>query len=134
MQLKMQRSQKKGGIFGNKTIYCLDIRVEYDQAEKNKINDDKLGGNILYFSSNAERDLEAMRGSGNLKALAHFAVANLRLNVTVASIAKGHHIECPDLAELTNAENAIIEACKQLKTYVAVSKEYNGGEQVIDLG
>ncbi len=139
MQLKIKRSQRTGGMLGGKVFFALDIRAEYSAEEKANINKYSLGGEVIYNSEAAKRHLDAAGGSladgsgrGVLGAAASLALAKLNLNVTIASLAQGQHIECKDLGELLSAENALRDACKNLKEFLAVAATFDGSEVVID--
>lgn len=138
MQLKIKRSQRTGGMLGGKVFFALDIRAEYAAEEKANINKYNLGGEVIYNSEAAKRHLESMgqsldgSGKGVLRAVGSLALAKLNLNVTIASLAQGQHIECRDLNELLEAENALREACKNLKAFLEVAASFDGSEVVID--
>src|ERR1700685_3571396 len=118
MQLRLQRSQRAGGMTGGTIFFCLDVRADYSPEEKGNINKYKLGGQGIYNSraaqkhfANAETNLERTqvgdvkdRAAGLVKGAFSMALAHMQLNVTIASLGKGHHIECKDLEELLEAE------------------------------
>ena len=139
MQLKIKRSQRSGGVFGNKVLFALDLRAEYTPEERASINKYNLGGEVIYNSEAAKGHLDRMgtqvdgSGIGLLKGVGSLMLAKMNLNVTIASLAKGHHIECKDLNELIEAENALCEACKNLKGYLDVAATFDGREVIIDL-
>lgn len=132
MQLHIRRSQRKGRVFGGKIYFALDVRAEYSAQEKADINKYDLGGEIIYNSQATKRHLEAVDQSGIAGAIGHLALAKMNLTVTIVSLSRGHHIECRDLAELTAAEEAVYEACKQLCSYLKIATSFNGSELVID--
>ncbi len=138
MQLKIRRSQRSGGVFGGKVIFALDIRAEYAPEEKANINKYNLGGEVIYNSEAAKGHLDRMgsqvdgTGMGLLKGVGSLMLAKMNLNVTIASLAKGHHIECKDLGELTAAETALCEACKNVRSYLDVAASFDGREIVVD--
>ena len=53
MQLKFQRSQRAGGVFGNTVIFCLDARADYSPPEAANIAKYRLGSQIVYNSEAA---------------------------------------------------------------------------------
>jgi hypothetical protein len=114
MQLLVRRNQRKGGFWGGTTIFESIIRTEYTEDERAHINHHNLGGDVIYDSA------------------AHDHLS-LNLTVTVASLQRGHTIACKDLAELTEAESTIIEACKGLKQYLATATAFDGREMVVNL-
>ena len=139
MQLLIKRGQRSGGMFANKVIFTLDIRAEYAAEEKASINKYNLGGEVIYNSEASKAHLNRMQqqadagGLGLLRGVGSLILAGMNLNVTIASLARGHHIECKDLGELIEAENALREACKNLKGYLDVAATFDGREVVIDL-
>jgi hypothetical protein len=140
MQLLVKRGQRAGGLMGGKVVFQLDLRAEYAPEEKAAINKYNLGGEAIYNSGAAKRHLDAAgdhlaagTGTGLLKGLGAIALAGMKLNITIASLAKGHHIECKDLAELVEAEATIADACKNVKTYLDVAATFDGREVLIDI-
>jgi hypothetical protein len=146
MQLKIQRSQRTGGAFGGKVFFCLDVRAAYFDEETRNINKYKLAGEVIYSSANARKHaqraaahLDSMQGAttggmamGLLKGGFSAAMANMQLIVTIGSLAGGHRIECRDLEELLEAEQTIMEACKNLQGYLRVAKTFDGSTTLID--
>jgi len=53
MQLKLQRTQRLGGAFGNKVLFCLDARADYAPAEQANIRKYKLGSEVIYMIDGA---------------------------------------------------------------------------------
>lgn len=138
MQLKLQRSQKTGGLVTTNAIFCLDARVEFTPDEQRNITRYKLGSEVIY---NSEAQLQLLKRSeahldgttrGALKSLALTAFALTKLMVTVNSLQRGQHIECKTLDELLGAENAIYEACNNLKGYLATAATFDGREVLIE--
>jgi hypothetical protein len=60
------------------------------------------------------------------------ALAKMQLNVTIASLGRGHHIECKDLEELLESEDTIRTACKNLTRYLEVADTFDGSELVVE--
>ena len=134
MQLKLKRSQRAGGLIGNKTIFALDIRAEYSSEERDSINRYKLGGEVIYNSQKSSEYLDrAQQANGAFAALGALALAKMNLNVTVADLARGQHIECKDLAELLGCEEAICTACKNVKSFLDAAAAFDGREVVVDV-
>jgi hypothetical protein len=59
-------------------------------------------------------------------------MAKMRLNISIASLGRGHHIECKDLEELLEAEDTVRTACKNVTRFLEVAGTFNGSEVVID--
>jgi hypothetical protein len=143
MHLKIQRSQRSS--FTNTIIFCLDIRADYTAEEQSNIQKYKLGAESIYNSRAAQKHLEAASGhldqtqagstgqrlGGLMKGVASMALAKMQLSVTIASLAKGHHIECKDMEELLEAEDTLRTACKNLTRYLEVANTFNGSEIVV---
>jgi len=146
MQLKLQRTQRMGGLMGNTVLFCLDVRAEYSGAETENIRKYRLGNETIYSSQAARRHTEnagahldrtQAGGAGERAAgLAHgiysLAMANMHLNISIASLGRGQHIECKDLAELMEAEDAVMNACRNLRDYLAVAASFNGSIVLVD--
>jgi len=146
MQLKIQRSQRMGGLTASIVIFCLDVRADYSAEERGNINRYKLGGQTIYNSRAAQRHLEqsdahlarTQEGStgnrlvGVVRGAASLAMAKMQLNITIASLGRGHHIECKDLEELLGAEDTVRSACKDLTRYLQVAETFDGSELVVE--
>lgn len=138
MQLKIKRSQRTGGMLGSKVIFCLDARVQYDATERANIRRYKLQNEAVYSSQAARRNhgkADAhMDGTnrGNLKSIAYRLMTLANLTITVGSLERGHHIECKDINELLEAEEALIAACSNVKIYLQTAATFDGLETLID--
>jgi len=146
MQLKFQRSQRVGGVLGKTVIFCLDVRAEYSPTEAANIAKYKLGGEVVYNSQAAKRHLENMnrhlsrvdndsaweKGAGLARGVASLALATMNLNISIASLGRGHHIECKDLPELLDAEKTLMDACRDLKQFLAAAATFNGSVILVD--
>ncbi len=133
MQLLIKRTQRAGGMLGGKTIFALTIRAQYTEQERNDINRYKLGGEVIYSSRAAAEHLDRMENAGLAKGFGSLILAKMNLNVTIASLQQGHSVECKDLAELLECENAIISACKNVKVFLEAAASFDGREIVVDL-
>jgi len=139
MQLKVKRSQKTSGLIGKTVVFCADIRAEYTADERANINKYSLGGEIIYNSRAAAEHLDRMErqvdgsAKGLLKGLGSLVLAKMNLNITIASLQQGQHIECKDLGELLECEEAIMTACKNLKGFLEAAATFDGREIVVDL-
>jgi hypothetical protein len=63
MQLKIQRSQRTGGVLGKTVIFCLDVRADYSSAEQDNIRKYKLGSEIIYSSRTAQKHAARTEGT-----------------------------------------------------------------------
>jgi hypothetical protein len=139
MQLKIRRSQRDAGIVSTHVLFCLNARAELSAIERDNLARYKLYDQVIYNSEASKRHLAKGMAAGtegsvrsDLKAWGHLAMAKLRLNVTVRSLERGQYIECKSMEELRDAENAIILACQNLKTYLEMAATFDGTEQLID--
>ncbi|MEG3147156.1 hypothetical protein U1839_21095 [Sphingomonas sp. RT2P30] len=138
MQLKLKRSQKTGGVMTTNVIFCLDARIEFTPSEAQDISRYKLASQVIYNSEASKRLLDKSAAQqdgstmGSLKALATLAMVGLKLNISIASLQRGQHIECKSLDELMGAEEAIMEACQNLKGYLHAASAFDGREILID--
>ena len=146
MQLKIQRSQRAGGLVGNTVFFCLDVRGDYSPEERGNISKYKLGSQAIYNSRAAQKHLDnagsqldrtqtgstGERFAGLARGAVSLAMAKMALNITIASLGKGHHIECKDLEELLEAEDTVRTACKNVTRYLEIADTFNGSETVIE--
>ena len=146
MQLKIQRSQRTGGVVGNTVFFCLDVRADYSPDEKININKYKLGGQVIYNSQSARKHLENMgqhldrvdsdrlrdKAAGIARGAFSMAMAKISLNISIASLGRGQHIECKDLEELLEAEDTVRTACKNVTRYLEAAATFDGSETVIE--
>lgn len=139
MQLKVKRSQRTSGLMGKTVVFCADIRAEYTDEERANINKYGLGGEVIYNSRAAADHLDRMQrqvngsAGGLLKGLGSLVLAKMNLNITIASLQQGHHIECKDLSELLECEEAVMAACKNLKGFLEAAATFDGREIIVDL-
>ena len=146
MQLKIQRSQRVGGVLGNTVLFCLDVRAAYSDQETTNINKYKLGKEVVYNSSAAKRHIANVNanvgrmGNDDLKSkalglaggAASLVLAKLSLNISIASLGRGHHIECKDMEELLEAEDTVRAACKNVTRYLDVATTFDGSQVLIE--
>lgn len=79
-----------------------------------------------------ESDSLAEKASGLAWSMVSLAMAKMNLNVSIASLGRGHHIECKDLPELLSAEDMIMAACRNLKKYLAIAATFSGSITLVD--
>jgi hypothetical protein len=119
--------------------FCIDARAELTPQEAADVKKYELGKQVIYNSQRSKEHLanlqaNAARGTatGALKALGSLAMAKLSLNITIDSLTKGQHIEAKDLDEVLGAEEALRQACENMKAYLAVAETFDGREQVVE--
>lgn len=138
MQLKLRRSQREAGMLSTNVIFCLDARVEFTREEQHNVSRYKLANQVIYNSEASRRLLEKSAAQqdgslkGNFKALASAAMAALKLNISIAGLQRGQHIECKSLDELLGAEDAIMTACHNLRGYLDTAASFDGREVLVD--
>jgi len=134
MQLLIKRGQQQTGLISSKISFTMTIRAQYTDEERALINKHSLGGSIIYDSTATQGYLDRAGSSQSaLRTAGFLALAKMGLSVSIASLQKGHQIQCPDLAELLECENAIVEACKNVKNFLAAAETFDGREIVVDL-
>jgi hypothetical protein len=155
MQLKIKRSQREGGMISTVAIFCIDARVQFSAQEKQSITRYRLQNQIIYDSEAAKQMMarsENSRGRGieysgdivstlgsaasnalsGAKSLAFAALAKMKLSITIGSLERGQHVECKSLDELLGAEEAIMQACENLKGYLDTAATFDGREVLFD--
>jgi len=146
IQLRLRRSQRTAGLISSKVVFALDARADLSAHARALAQKYRLGSLVVY-DSQARTKYNEMSGShllasnaapsvgrqlsGLARGIASAAVAAMTLRITVDSLMAGHHIECKDLNELIGAEEAIVEACENIKGYLEVAETFDGREQVI---
>jgi hypothetical protein len=157
--LKLKRSQRAGGFTGGKIVFALDARMEVPPEDRDLIKKYKLGDSIVYDSEDRQRYSESARAhaedsrdrtsllaSPSQQALGvgktlyklgragiSAAIAGLALRVTIDGLIAGVHIECKSMQELLEAENAIVTAAQNLKSYLETAITFDGSETIIEL-
>jgi hypothetical protein len=146
MQLKIQRSQRTGGLTGTTVFFNLDVRADYSPEEAENIRRYKLGSQVIYNSRAAKKHLDSVNANlershansvgdqfaGIARGAFSLALAKMSLNITIASLGRGHHIECKDLDELLEAEDTVRTACKNVTRYLDVAATFDGSEMVVE--
>ena len=155
MQLKIKRSQRAGGVVSKNMIFCIDAMVSFTHEEKANITRYKLQNQIIYDSEAAKRmweRSEANRGHrveyfgsakgmlrsmastvfAGVKSIAFAGLAMMQLRLSIGSLERGQHAECKSLDELIEAENAIMQACQNLKGYLDTAATFDGREVLFD--
>jgi hypothetical protein len=138
MQLKIRRSQRDAGMLSSSVMFSLDARVEFSPEERSNILRYGLSGQVIYNSDAQKRLLDKSASQrdgsfgGGLRSFATLALAAVKMNITIASLERGQRIECKSMDELLGAEEAIMQACENLKGYLALAQTFDGREVLID--
>lgn len=134
MQLLIKRGQQATGLISSKISFTMTVRAQYTEAERALINKYSLGGSIIYDSAKTQGYLDRAGASQSaLRTVGFLALSKMGLSVSIASLQKGHQINCPDLAELLECEDAIVAACKNIKTFLEAAETFDGREILVDL-
>lgn len=146
IHLKVRRSQRSG-MLGTKPTFILDARVDLSPEARALIPKYQLGSMVVYDSKARRESAEAAYSHfteasapvglarslwKNTRGIASAAMMALSLRITVDKLVSGQHIECKDLDELLGAEAAIIEACKNLRTYLDTALTFDGREDLLE--
>jgi hypothetical protein len=143
MQLKIQRSQRQSGVVSKAVMFCVDARVFLSAEEQANVTHYKLGNQIIYSSEAAKQHAASFEAHQKVaeitrsymhlaKGFLHAVKSRLALKITIDSLQRGQHIECKDLDEVIDAEEALKQACQNLKGYLETAATFDGGAVVID--
>ena len=117
---------------GNRVIYESETRKAYTDAAKARADNSRPKTSI--FDSAERQFLGVGKTFLNLGiAAVHATVAALSLRITVDSLMKGVHVECKDMNELLEAEDAIKEAGQNLKAHLEAVTTFDGREETFEL-
>lgn len=145
VNLKIRRSQRSTAL--GRSIFIINARVELSRDDYSSIQKLGLGSAIVYESDNRRKHAEnaaghaeATRGASTgrawfqiARATFSAAAAALSLRVTIDSLLSGVQIECKDLDELLEAEGAIVDACKTMKSYLEIAATFDGREILVGI-
>lgn len=151
VHILLRRSQRMGGVFGNRVIFQVNARTELTPEQLSLVQRYRLGKEVVYDSLNRRKHTEAFIGKPEtngiglllgainpiattwriLKKTYHYIRAATSLRITIASLQRGHTLRCRDLNELVGAEAAIREACKTMKQYLELAQTFDGREEII---
>jgi hypothetical protein len=156
MLLKLKRSQRSS--FMGKVVFVLDARMQLTAEEYDLVRKYQLANDLIYESASRKQSKEAalahlertkggagfhdstgaqLLGAGKTlyrlaRAGASATAAALSLRITVGSLLSGVHVECKSMAELLGAENAIVEAASNLRSYLETAATFDGQEEIIE--
>ena len=155
--LKLKRSQRTN-LLGT-IIFTLDARIALSAEEQSLVKKYRLDGLVVYDSKAREKYTGAMQAHLEMTreqpplaadATAQFigvgktlfrlgraslsaSMAALSLRITVEKLLSGVHIECKSMNELLGAEAAIVEAGRNLKSYLETARSFDGREEINEL-
>lgn len=156
--IRLRRSQRSTAFRGT-ILFALDARIEVPAEQRSLISKYRLDDAVVYDSEDRQRytesanaHLESTREHPSLlaspkdqllgvgKTLYRFGRASfsavragLSLRVTIHSLLAGVHVECKSMQELLEAENAIVSAAQNLKSYLETAATFDGREEIIEL-
>jgi hypothetical protein len=157
ISLKLTRSERY--TFMGKLMFVLDARMGVNAEDHRLVSKYRLGDQIMYdsrsrkkYADRTKSHLELTRdqvplssgftaqlfGLGKTiyrvgRAWVSAIMTGSALRVTVDSLIRGAHLECDNMGELLDAENAIVEAGRNLKTYLKETTTFDGREHIIEL-
>lgn len=147
MLLKLKRSQRATNIRGT-IIFVLDARIALSPEEYSLVKRYRLGGLAVYDSRTRAKHTDAVMAQLEMareqasagktflrlgRASLNATMAAFALRITVDRLISGVHIECKSMDEMLGAENAILEAGRNLKAYMETARTFDGREEIIEL-
>ena len=125
MQLLLKRDQRSGLMGG--VIFILDARAEFTPEERSNIRRYRLGKTLLY-----QRYQMTNPGSGWLGIVQRLLFKMRNIEVTVASLVSGTHLEFKDIHEMLAVEEHLTEVSRNFKDVLDAASGYSG-ENLIEL-
>lgn len=134
MHLKIKRSQKSTGMVSKTVTFIIFARAEISEEERANIIKYGLGKDVIYSSETTKKLLAVAQapGTGAIGMIARVAMSKLTLSITIKSLCEGQSIECKSLEEALGAEEAVKEACENLRIYLTAADTFDGREEVIE--
>jgi UDPglucose 6-dehydrogenase len=74
-----------------------------------------------------------MNGASTLKGYALGVASRFALKITADDLVRGKAIECKDLGEMLDGEQAVITACQNLKAFLEAAESFDGRELVVEI-
>ena len=125
MQLLLKRNQRSGLMGG--VIFILDARAEFTPEERRNIRRYRLGNTLLY-----QRYQMTDPGSGWLGVVSRLLFKMRNIEVTVARLVNGTHLEFKDIHEMLAVEEHLKEVSRNFKDVLDAASGF-GGENLIEL-
>lgn len=121
MQISLRRSQKTGMM--GKSQYFLAVRANLTSEEKDIINKNRLGKEVLVYHEK----------TGEAESLTGAIMKSMKDTVlTVESFHNGVTFTCNNVAELLGIEDEVRNAALNLRAYIEVARHF-GGEEVVNV-
>lgn len=136
MELRIKRSNRKGGALGTGIVFTLDARLQLTPEEDEKVRRYKLGKKIIYNSAASRAHLEKAARSAEAKSYFNSLISQIlgkvALTITIDGLCRGKYIEANDLNEILDAEDACRQACTYCRDYLETVASFTGEEQVFE--
>jgi hypothetical protein len=150
--LKLKRGERTGAL--GRIYFTLDARMAVSAENAAYIKKHKLGNEAIYDSENRKKHATSgLIHIGNLadvgsagpvaavgktfyhigRAVVSGTISKLSLRVTYNSLIKGVHVESRSMSELSDAEEAILNAARYLKMRIEKGQTFDGREQLFDI-
>jgi len=111
-------------------VFELYAQVHLSEEEQNSVRTYKIGDEVVYNSEAAAKHLAAGAASGIVGGLARLALAKMSLNITINSLTQGQTVKCSTLEEVITAEDAVKNACANVRTYLDIAATFDGREEI----
>jgi len=126
MKLIFERKQETAGMLGHKQRFSVRFRAEISKQENDAIHKYRLSNEVLYQSH------DVTGGSGVVGVVSRAYLRSQVKSLSVRDLVNGKTIACDDLGEMLDVEGQVLEAAKNLKTYLEIAVTF-GGRQVIEI-
>ena len=117
MQLKFTRTTDSKGLFGGKTVYCVDAILSVDEAEKALLDRFQYWGHTVWFLT--ECDDEAHR-----KPL---------FECRLQALLQGARLTYENFNDAIAAEVLVVRACTKALETVEALATFNGSDRVYEV-
>lgn len=125
MKLLLRRAQRQALL--GKVIFCLQVRAQLTDEERENVRRYKLGNGLLY-----ERNAMKEGGTEFQQLKSALAYRFLNLTISVNDLATGKTIECKDIVEMLAAEEQVRQAAQTFKAILHAAAGFEG-EEVIEI-
>ena len=123
MQLLLERGS---GLMGG-VIFILNARVEFTPEERSNIRRYRLGNTLIYQQYEMTN-----RGSGLSGVIGRFLFRMRNIQVTVAGLVNGTHLEFKDIHEMLAVEEHLTITIRNFKDVLDAASGYRG-ENLVEL-
>lgn len=137
MQLKIGRSESKGGLFGNKTKHELTFSGMLNPEEAAFIKSLKCASTLVYMETPQHADYlhsvaETMRNTP-MGDVGEYIVGNTKFSLDVIDLANGKRFTTTDINEAMRIEAAVKKAARDFVELVKARSASSNGEDVLDI-